>query len=159
SSIIIQLMTIASPHLAALKKEGEAGRRKIKQDTRYGTVGLALMQGYGISHLLGSEHGGAALGAGPFFRLTPAVAFIGGTMFLVWLGEQMTARGIGNGTSLIIFSGIVAGFPGAIAKTLEQARTGALPTEVVIGILLGAIGLCAFIVFMERAQRRIIVQY
>jgi preprotein translocase subunit SecY len=163
ASIIIQLMTIASPHLAALKKEGESGRRKINQYTRYSTVLLAFVQGYGISNWLESMHASngvsAALDPGLFFRLTTAMTLVGGTMFLMWLGEQITARGIGNGTSLIIFSGIVAGFPGAIAHTLEQARTGALPTEVVVGIVVGALALVAFIVFMERAQRRIIVQY
>jgi preprotein translocase subunit SecY len=163
SSIIIQLMTIASPHLATLKKEGEAGRRKINQYTRYGTVALAFVQGYGISNWLESMHsaGGmsAALDPGLFFKITTALTLMGGTMFLVWLGEQITARGIGNGTSLIIFAGIVAGFPAAIARTLEQGRTGALPTEAIIGILAGALALVAFIVFIERAQRRIIVQY
>jgi len=163
SSIIIQLMTIASPHLAALKKEGEAGRRKINQYTRYGTVFLAVIQGYGISVGLEGMHAAsgasAVLDHGLFFRITTAMTLMGGTMFLVWLGEQMTARGIGNGTSLIIFAGIVAGFPAAIAKTFEQGRTGALPTQVIIGIIVGALALVAFIVFMERAQRRIIVQY
>ena len=163
ASIIIQLMTIASPHLAALKKEGEAGRRKINRYTRYGTVLLAFIQGYGISNWLESMHAtngaSAALDPGLFFRLTTAMTLVGGTMFLMWIGDQITARGIGNGTSLIIFAGIVAGFPGAVGKTLEQARTGALPTPVVISILVGAVGLVAFIVFMERAQRRIIVQY
>ena len=163
ASIIIQLMTIASPHLAALKKEGEAGRRKINQYTRYGTVLLAFIQGYGIAHWLESMHGAngtsAVIDPGMFFRITTAMTLLGGTMFLMWLGEQITARGIGNGTSLIIFSGIVAGFPGAIAKTLELGRTGALPTEVIIGIIVAALALVAFIVFIERAQRRIVVQY
>jgi len=163
SSIIFQLMTIASPHLAALKKEGEPGRRKINQYTRYGTVFLAFIQGYGIASGLESQHTSAGLSAvidpGLFFRLTTAMTLVGGTMFLMWVGEQITARGIGNGISLIIFSGIVAGFPSAIAKTLEQGRTGALPTEVIIGIVVGALALVGFIVFMERAQRRIIVQY
>lgn len=163
ASIIIQLMTIASPHLAALKKEGESGRRKINQYTRYGTVALAFVQGYGISNWLESMHAAsgmsAALDPGLFFRITTAMTLMGGTMFLVWLGDQITARGIGNGTSLIIFSGIVAGFPAAIAKTLEQGRTGALASEVIIGVIIGALALCAFIVFIERAQRRIIVQY
>ena len=163
ASIIIQLMTIASPHLAALKKEGESGRRKINQYTRYGTVFLAFIQGYGISNWLESMHAAnglsAALEPGLFFRLTTAATLVGGTMFLMWLGEQITARGIGNGTSLIIFSGIVAGFPGAIAKTLEMGRTNALPTQVIVLIVLGAFAMVAFIVYMERAQRRIIVQY
>jgi len=163
SSIIIQLMTIASPHLAALKKEGEAGRRKINQYTRYGTVLLAFFQGYGIAVGLEGMHGAggasAVLDPGIFFRLTTAITLVGGTMFLMWLGEQITARGIGNGTSLIIFSGIVAGFPGALASTLELGRTGALSTEIILTVVVIALLLIAFIVFMERAQRRIIVQY
>ncbi len=162
SSIIIQLMTVASPHLAALKKEGEAGRRKINQYTRYGTVLLAFMQGYGIAvGLEGMQERGvsAVLEPGMFFRLTTAMTLVGGTMFLMWLGEQITARGIGNGTSLIIFSGIVAGFPGAIASTLELGRTGALPVEIIFIVIIIALALIAFIVFMERAQRRILVQY
>lgn len=162
SSIIIQLMTIASPHLAALKKEGETGRRKINQYTRYGTVLLAFVQGYGIAvGLEGMQDRGASavLDPGLFFRLTTAMTLCGGTMFLMWLGEQITARGIGNGTSLIIFSGIVAGFPGAIASTLELGRTGALPPEVIIIVLAIALALVMFIVFVERAQRRLIVQY
>jgi preprotein translocase subunit SecY len=162
ASIIIQLMTIASPHLAALKKEGETGRRKINQYTRYGTVLLALVQGYGIAvGLEGMQESGmtAVIDPGLFFRITTAMTLLGGTMFLMWLGEQMTARGIGNGTSLIIFAGIVAGFPGALASTLELGRTGALSTEIILFVLAIALGLIAFIVFMERAQRRIIVQY
>ncbi len=162
SSIIIQLMTIASPHLAALKKEGETGRRKINQYTRYGTVLLAFMQGYGIAvGLEGMQERGvsAVIDPGIFFRLTTAMTLVGGTMFLMWLGEQITARGIGNGTSLIIFSGIVAGFPGALASTLELGRTGALPVEIIFAVILIALALIAFIVFMERAQRRLIVQY
>jgi len=162
SSIIIQLMTIASPHLAALKKEGEAGRRKINQYTRYGTVLLAFVQGYGISvGLEGMQSGGvsAVLEPGYFFRITTAITLVGGTMFLMWLGEQITARGIGNGVSLIIFVGIIAGFPTAFASTLELGRTGALSTEVILGVFVVALSLIAFIVFMERAQRRIIVQY
>ncbi|HEU5048282.1 MAG TPA: preprotein translocase subunit SecY [Rickettsiales bacterium] len=162
ASIIIQLMTIASPHLEALKKEGEAGRRKINQYTRYGTVLLAFMQGYGIAVGLESmqENGvSAVIDAGLFFRLTTAMTLVGGTMFLMWLGEQITARGIGNGSSLIIFSGIVAGFPSALASTLELGRTGALPVEIILIVIAIALALIAFIVFMERAQRRIIVQY
>jgi len=162
SSIIVQLMTIASPHLAALKKEGEAGRRKINQYTRYGTVLLAFVQGYGISvGLEGMQDRGvsAVIDPGMFFRLTTAATLVGGTMFLMWLGEQMTSRGIGNGTSLIIFSGIVAGFPGALASTLELGRTGALSTEIILTVVVIALGLIAFIVFVERAQRRLIVQY
>lgn len=162
SSIIIQLMTIASPHLEALKKEGETGRRKLNQYTRYGTVLLAFLQGYGIAvGLEGMQERGvsAVLDPGYFFRLTTAMTLVGGTMFLMWLGEQITARGIGNGTSLIIFTGIVAGFPGALASTLELGRTGALPVEVILGVVVIALALVAFIVFVERAQRRIMVQY
>lgn len=162
SSIIIQLMTIASPHLEALKKEGETGRRKLNQYTRYGTVLLAFLQGYGIAvGLEGMQERGvsAVLDPGYFFRLTTAMTLVGGTMFLMWLGEQVTARGIGNGTSLIIFTGIVAGFPGALASTLELGRTGALPVEVILGVIAVALALVTFIVFVERAQRRIMVQY
>lgn len=162
ASIIIQLMTIASPHLEALKKEGESGRRKINQYTRYGTVLLAFLQGYSISAGLEGmqDHGvSAVIEPGFFFRFTTAMTLVGGTMFLMWLGEQITARGIGNGTSLIIFSGIVAGFPGALASTLELGRTGALPVEIILAVIVIALALIAFIVFMERAQRRIIVQY
>lgn len=162
SSIILQLMTLVSPQLAALKKEGEAGRRKINQYTRYATVVLAFLQGYGIA--TGLEHMqergvSAVLEPGLFFRITTTMTLVGGTMFLMWLGEQITARGIGNGTSLIIFSGIVAGLPGALASTLELGRTGALSIEVILFVLVSALALIAFIVFMERAQRRIIVQY
>ena len=162
ASIIIQLMTIASPQLAALKKEGEAGRRKINQYTRYGTVLLAFVQGYGIAVGLESMQSNgvsAVIEAGMFFRLTTAMTLVGGTMFLMWLGEQITARGIGNGTSLIIFSGIVAGFPAALGNTFELSRTGALPIEIVLFVLVIALALITFIVFMERAQRRLIVQY
>ena len=162
SSIIIQLLTIVSPQLAAMKKEGETGRRKINQYTRYGTVVLAFVQGYGIS--VGLEHmqergATAVLEPGMFFRITTAMTLVGGTMFLMWLGEQITARGIGNGTSLIIFSGIVAGLPSAVASTLELGRTGALPVELILFVLVAALAMIAFIVFMERAQRKIVVQY
>lgn len=162
ASIIIQLMTIAFPQLAALKKEGEAGRRKINQYTRYGTVVLAFVQGYGIASMFENMRASgvsAVMDPGMFFRFTTALTLVGGTMFLMWLGEQITARGIGNGTSLIIFSGIVAGFPGALASTLELGRTGALSTEIILTVIVVALALIAFIVFMERAQRRIIVQY
>jgi preprotein translocase subunit SecY len=161
ASIIIQLMTIASPHLAALKKEGEAGRRKINQYTRYGTVVLAFVQGYGIAvGLEGMQDGGssAVLEPGMAFRLITALTLVSGTMFLMWLGEQITARGIGNGISLIIFSGIVAGLPSAIGGTLELARTNALSTELVLMILLLVFVLIVAIVFMERAQRKLVIQ-
>ncbi len=162
SSIIIQLMTVAVPHLAALKKEGEAGRRKINQYTRYGTVLLAMVQAYGIA--VGLEgttgaSGSAVLEPGLFFRFTTVVTLVGGTMFLMWLGEQMTSRGIGNGISLIIFAGIVAELPGALASVFELGRTGALSTATILLVLIVALGLIMMIVFMERAQRRIVVQY
>jgi len=131
ASIIIQILTVAVPHLAALKKEGEAGRRKINQFTRYGTVFLAAFQGYGIA--VGLEgmtgaHGSAVIDPGPFFLFTTTVTLTGGTMFLMWLGEQITARGIGNGISMIIFTGIVSGLPNAIGRTLELGRTGVIST-------------------------------
>ncbi len=162
ASIIVQILTVALPSFAALKKEGESGRRKINQYTRYGTVVLAALQGYGIA--VGLEgmtgaSGSAVLDPGPYFRLTTTVTLVGGTMFLMWLGEQITQRGIGNGISLIIFTGIVANLPSAFGKTFELGRTGALSGGVIILILLIVLALIAFIVFMERAQRRILVQY
>ena len=162
ASIIMQLMTAVSPTIGQLKKEGEAGRKKINQYTRYGTVLLAFVQGYGLASglegLAGSQ-GSAVLEPGMFFRLTTAMTLTGGTIFLMWLGEQITARGVGNGISLIIFSGIVANLPGAIAGTLEMGRTGALSPLIIIALLIMSVAVIAFIVFMERAQRRIIVQY
>ena len=162
ASIIMQLMTTVSPHLEQLKKEGEAGRKKITQYTRYGTVVLAILQGYGIT--VGLEgmtgpSGSAVIDPGMFFRFTSVVTLTGGTVFLMWLGEQITARGIGNGISLIIFSGIVANLPTAIAGTLELGRTGALSTFFIMLIIVMIIGVITFIVFIERAQRRIVVQY
>lgn len=162
ASIIIQLMTVAVPHLAALKKEGEAGRRKINQYTRYGTVILAAVQAYGIATGLEGTtgpSGSAVIHPGVFFRFTTVVTLVGGTMFLVWLGEQITSRGIGNGTSLIIFTGIAAGLPHAVASIFELGRTGAMSTSSILLIIILAIGLIAFIVFMERAHRRIVIQY
>lgn len=162
ASIIMQLMTVLSPQLNALKKEGEIGRRKINQYTRYGTVILAAFQGMGIAVFLESikgTNGPAVADPGIFFRTTIIITLIGATMFLMWLGEQITSRGIGNGISLIIFVGIVAGLPGAISGTLELGRKGAITTTVILLILVLALALIAFIVFMERAQRRIIVQY
>jgi preprotein translocase subunit SecY len=161
-SIIMQLMTVISPQLAALKKEGEAGRRKINQYTRVGTVFMCAFQGYGIAMFLESLHGATGTAVhepGFFFRLTTVVTLVGGTMFLMWLGEQITARGIGNGISLIIFAGIVAGLPRAIARTMELGWTGALSAGVIMVILALAMALVYFIVFMERAHRRILVQY
>ncbi|HEY1504341.1 MAG TPA: preprotein translocase subunit SecY [Stellaceae bacterium] len=158
SSIIVQLMTAVSPQLEALKKEGEAGRKKLNQYTRYGTVLLAAVQAYGIA--VGIEGlPGAVTDPGIFFRFTSVVTLTGGTVFLMWLGEQITARGVGNGISLIIFSGIVARLPSALAGFLELGRTGAISTFFIMLFLIGAIVVITFIVFMERAQRRILVQY
>lgn len=158
ASIIMQLMTSVIPSLEALKKEGEQGRKVINQYTRYGTVLLALVQAYGIS--VGLEGGnGIVNDPGMFFRISTVVTLVGGTMFLMWLGEQITARGIGNGISLIIFSGIVAGLPRAISGTLELGRTGALSTGLILAIIVLAIIVIALIVFFERAQRRLLIQY
>ena len=158
ASIIVQLMTSVVPSLEALKKEGEAGRKVINQYTRYGTVLLALVQAYAIS--VGLESGsGIVTDPGLFFRITSVITLVGGTMFLMWLGEQITARGIGNGISLIIFAGIVANLPHAISGTLELGRTGALSTALILGVIVLAIALIAVIVFVERAQRRLLIQY
>lgn len=162
ASIIMQLMTSVSPKLAALKKEGESGRKVINQYTRYGTVVITALQAYGIAAGLEgmtSSTGSAVTDPGVFFRFTTVVTLVGGTMFLMWLGEQITARGIGNGISLIIFSGIVANLPSALAGTLELGRTGALSTLLIIALLIMSVGVIAFIIFFERAQRRIIIQY
>jgi preprotein translocase subunit SecY len=158
ASIIIQLMTSVVPSLEQLKKEGEQGRKVINQYTRYGTVLLATLQAYGIS--VGLE-GGNNIVADPgwFFRISTVLTLVGGTMFLMWLGEQITSRGIGNGISLIIFAGIVAALPSALAGTLELGRTGALSTGIIVAVILVAIACIAFIVFVERAQRRLIIQY
>jgi preprotein translocase subunit SecY len=162
-SIIMQLLTFMHPPLAALRKEGEAGRRKIQQYTRIGAIFMASFQGFGIASFLLSINidGQAAviIDNVQVFKLTTVVSLVGGTMFLMWLGEQITQRGIGQGTSLIIFAGIVAGMPSAIARTLELGRTGALPASIIIIVLALALALVAFIVFMERAQRRLVVQY
>jgi preprotein translocase subunit SecY len=158
ASIIMQLLTTVSPHLEQLKKEGDQGRKQINQYTRYGTVLLATLQGYGIA--VGLEGAGNVVtDPGMFFRLTTVITLVGGTVFLMWLGEQITARGVGNGISLIIFSGIVAELPSAIVGTVELGRQGALSTPLILGIFVMAIGVVAFIVFMERAQRRLLVQY
>lgn len=158
ASIIVQLMTSVIPSLEALKKEGEQGRKVINQYTRYGTVLLATVQAYGIA--VGLESG-ANLVADPglFFRVSTVITLLGGTMFLMWLGEQITARGIGNGISLIIFAGIVAGLPRALSGTLELGRTGALSTGLILAILVLAVVIIAVIVFFERAQRRLLIQY
>jgi preprotein translocase subunit SecY len=162
ASIIIQLLTAVSPTLEALKKEGESGRKKLNQYTRHGTVLLAAVQSYGIAvGLEGMRAGaqGAVIDPGYFFRIVTMITLTGGTVFLMWLGEQITARGIGNGISLIIMAGIVANLPHALASTLELGRTGALSTVFIIFFLLMSILVVAVIVFMERAQRRILVQY
>jgi len=158
ASIIMQLMTTVSPQLGALKKEGESGRKKINQYTRYGTVLLAALQAYGIA--VGLEgRGGLVINPGPFFIATTVITLTGGTVFLMWLGEQITARGIGNGTSLIIFSGIVANLPAAVAGMLELGRKGLMSPFLIMAILIMAIAVVAFIVFFERAQRRLLIQY
>jgi preprotein translocase subunit SecY len=158
ASIIIQLMTSVSPRLEALKKEGEQGRKVLNQYTRYGTVLLATVQAYGIAAGLASATN-VVLEPGPFFYLSTVITLVGGTMFLMWLGEQITARGIGNGISLIIFAGIVAELPSAIAGMLELGRQGALSTPLILGVMIMALAVIALIVFVERAQRRIVIQY
>ncbi|QIK40144.1 preprotein translocase subunit SecY [Pontivivens nitratireducens] len=157
ASIIVQLLTSMWPRLEQIKKEGEQGRRKINQYTRYGTVLLALFQGYGIA--VGLESGGLALDPGWFFRASTVITLVGGTMFLMWLGEQITARGIGNGISLIIFVGIIAELPAALAQFFEAGRTGAISAGVVIGVIIMAVVVIAFVVFMERALRKVHIQY
>jgi preprotein translocase subunit SecY len=162
ASIIIQLLSSIHPKLEQLKKEGEAGRRKITEYTRYLTVALATFQAIGIAIALESQQiGGAQIVIEPgfAFRLTAALTLVTGTMFLVWLGEQVTERGIGNGISMIIFSGIVVGLPRAIGGTLELARTGELHVMTVLFLLLLALAVTAFVVFVERGQRRITVNY
>lgn len=162
SSIIMQLMMAASPQLGQLKKEGEAGRKKINQYTRYGTVFLASLQGFGIAVALENLPGPlgyAVIDPGIFFRISTVVTLVGGTMFLVWLGEQITQRGVGNGISLIIFAGIVANLPSALLGTLELGRTGAFSISFLLGFFVMALLVVGFIVFMERGQRRLIVQY
>ena len=163
ASIIIQIMTAISKELEALKKEGEMGRKKLNQYTRYLTLGLAVIQAYAIAlGLEGMAGGGGAsvvVDPGWFFRITTVITLTGGTMFLLWLGEQITSRGIGNGISLIILAGIVAGLPAAFASTLEMARTGALSTVLLLGLLVMVVVIITFIVYMERAQRRLVVQY
>jgi preprotein translocase subunit SecY len=162
ASIIIQMMTSVIPHLEQLKKEGESGRRKITQYTRYGTVALATFQGLGIAIAIeGQQAGGSpvVLIPGIGFTITTVAALVTGTMFLVWLGEQITERGIGNGISLIIFASIVAGLPSAVAGTLELARTGAFSPLGVLTLFVGAIGVTAVVVFVEKGQRRITVNY
>ena len=158
ASIIMQLMTAIVPTLEALKKDGEAGRKQINQYTRYLTVLLATVQGYGIAVGLESASG-VVSDPGMFFRVTTVVTLVGGTLFLMWLGEQITSRGVGNGISLIIFSGIVAELPTALAGTLELGRTGALSVVLILGLFVMAAAVIAFIVFIERSVRKIVVQY
>jgi preprotein translocase subunit SecY len=162
ASIIVQLMTSVIPKLEQLKKEGESGRRKITQYTRYGTVGLATFQAIGIAIALqGQSAGGMAIVSqqGPGFIFTAAISLVTGTMFLMWLGEQITERGVGNGISLIIFSGIVAGLPRAIGATLELVRNGEMNAITVLALFVVATAVTAFVVFVERGQRRITVNY
>jgi len=162
ASIIVQLMTAAIPTWEQLKKEGETGRKKLNQYTRYLTLFIAIFQAYGIAiglESLRGSFGPAVHDAGWFFRISTVITLVGGTMFLMWLGEQITARGVGNGISLIIFAGIVANLPHALASTLELGRTGALSTFFIIFFLIAALLIIAAVVFMERAQRRIPVQY
>lgn len=162
ASIIMQLAAAMSPKLEALKKEGESGRMKINQYTRYLTVLLAAVQAYGLAvGLMGASgpSGAAVINPGPFFIASTMITIVGGTVFLMWLGEQITARGIGNGISLIIFAGIVAELPRAFASMLELGRQGQFNVVELLGILALIVGVIAFIVFMERAQRRVPVQY
>ncbi len=162
SSIIIQMMSAAVPALQALKKEGDSGRQKTNQYTRYLTVLIATVQAYGISvglQGMKSDIGPAVIDPGYFFTFTCVVTLVGGTLFLMWLGEQVTSRGIGNGVSLIIFSGIVANLPVAIANILELGSTGALSTFFIFGFFIIGFAVIGFVVFMERAQRRILIQY
>ena len=158
ASIVVQVVATASPRLEALKKEGEAGRRKMNQYTRYLAVVFCAVQAYGIAvGLEGSQ--GVVLNPGWFFRLSTVITLVGGTMFLMWLGEQITSRGVGNGISLIIFAGIVANLPSTVAQTLELSRTGAIPGFAALGMILLALVVIAIIVFFERAQRRLLIQY
>ncbi|NNU79798.1 preprotein translocase subunit SecY [Halovulum dunhuangense] len=157
ASIIVQLMAAMVPSLEQLKKEGEQGRQKLNQYTRYGTVFLAVFQAYGIA--VGLEGQGLVLDPGWFFRASCVITLVGGTMFLLWLGEQITARGIGNGVSLIIFVGIIAELPAALAQFFSQGRSGALSPAIIIGILVMVVAVIMFVVFMERALRKIHIQY
>lgn len=158
ASIIMQLMSVVSPTLEALKKEGEAGRRKITQYTRYGTVVLAIVQAIGISVALESQPG-LVIDPSLMFRFTTVVSLVTGTMFLMWLGEQITERGLGNGISIIIFAGIVAGLPGALAGLFELVRTGSMSALAMLFIIALVVLVTAFVVFVERGQRRILVNY
>jgi preprotein translocase subunit SecY len=157
ASIIVQLLGTMYGPWQQLKKEGEQGRKKLNQYTRYGTVALAILQGYGIA--MSIQGGGLAHNPGYFFVASCVITLVGGTMFLMWLGEQITARGIGNGISLIIFVGIVAEIPAAIAQFFAQGRSGALSTPVILGVIVMVVVVIAFVVFMERALRKISILY
>ncbi len=157
ASIIVQLLTAMVPTLEQLKKEGEKGRKKINQYTRYGTVALATVQAWGLAVSL--EHGSLVQDPGMFFRLACVITLVGGTMFLMWVGEQITSRGIGNGISLIIFVGIIANIPHALAAFFAQGRSGSLSPAVIVGVMLMVVVVIAFVVFMERALRKIHIQY
>ena len=157
TSIILQLLTSVVPQLEAIKKEGEAGRKRINQYTRYGTVGLCAVQSYFTA--LGLESNGLAIEPGWFFRATTVITLVGGTIFLMWLGEQITARGVGNGISLIIFAGIAAALPTSYGQLMQQGAIGAINPAWVPGVLVLGVIVIVFIVFMERAQRRLLVQY
>jgi preprotein translocase subunit SecY len=163
ASIVVQLASALSPTLAALKKEGESGRKKLNQYTRYGTVALTAIQGYFVAvslETLGQSQGIAAvIDPGMLFRISAVISIVGGTLFLMWLGEQITSRGIGNGISLIIMAGILAQLPRSFAQLFEQGRSGATGGGVILAVLIGAVAIVAFISFMERAQRRVLVQY
>ncbi|MFA7317757.1 MAG: preprotein translocase subunit SecY [Sulfuricella sp.] len=158
ASIIMQLMTVVSPQMEQLKKEGESGRKKITQYTRYGTVALALLQGIGIAIALEAQPG-LVIDPSLLFRVTTVITLVTGTLFLMWIGEQITERGIGNGISIIIFAGIVAGLPSAIGGTLELTRTGAFSIPLVIMLFIASIAVTGFVVFVERGQRKILVNY
>ncbi|CUH62350.1 preprotein translocase subunit SecY [Thalassovita gelatinovora] len=157
ASIIVQLLTSMVPSMEQLKKEGDQGRKKINQYTRYGTVALATLQAYGLAASL--EAGDLVTDPGMFFRASCVITLVGGTMFLMWLGEQITNRGIGNGISLIIFVGIIAEVPAALAQFLSQGRSGAISPAVIVGVLVMIVAVIAFVVFMERALRKIHIQY
>ncbi len=162
ASIIIQLLTAVSPKLEALKKEGEPGRKKINQYTRYLTVLLCAVQAYGIAvglEAANSSRGSVVPDPGMFFRASVVITLVGGTMFLMWLGEQITARGVGNGISLIIFAGIVATLPSSLGQIFEMGRRGSLSAPAIVIFILFAVAVIAFVVLVERAQRRVVVQY
>ena len=163
ASIVVQLSTSLSPQLAAIKKEGESGRKKLNQYTRYGTVALTAIQGYfiavGLEALSATNGVQAVIEPGMTFRIAAVISLIGGTMFLMWLGEQITSRGIGNGVSLIIMAGIVAHLPTTLVNLLEGGRSGSIDAVRLIGIIVAVVALILFICFMERAQRRILIQY